>query len=169
MADLPDADHILIIQDDAMPVPGFAAAVNQIAEAHPGAPVCLYLARYPRDTKPRAELAMKMNRRYVMLSWRCFMPIVAVLWPREKLVEFAAWAEDNPYLLGRADPRSDDAMAGRWKLVNRETVLATIPSLVEHPDQEPSTIGRTSRQGRDRGRCAMFLATDALDYDWTMP
>jgi hypothetical protein len=166
MADPPDCDHLLIVQDDVVPVPGFRDALATIAR---DVPVCLYLARYPRDTKPQAAMAMRMNRRYVQLSWRSFMPIVAVLWPMEKLVEFAQWAEDNPYLMGRTDPRSDDAMAGRWKLQTRQTVFACVPSIVEHPDTEPSTIGKTAMWGKDRGRCAAFLADDAGKYDWSMP
>lgn len=167
MADLPDVDHVLIIQDDAVPVPGFPTAVLQIAETHPDTPVCLYLAKLPRDTKPHPAAAMKMNRRYVNLSWRSFLPIVAVLWPVEKLIEFRDWAEDNPRLPGPIPPRSDDAMGGRWKLVTRQTVLACVPSIVDHPDQEPSLIRAHSTVAVPR--TAAFLAGDACEYDWSMP
>lgn len=112
---------------------------------------------------------MKMGRRYVQLSHRSFMPIVAVLWPREKLLEFAEWAEENPGLPGQREPRSDDAMAGRWKMMNRQTVLACVPSIVEHPDEVPSTIGKMAHWGKDKGRVAAFIADDALDFDWSMP
>lgn len=95
------------------------------------------------------------------------MPVVAVLWPIDKLVEFAAWSEENPWLPAQREPRSDDAMAGRWKMVTRQTVWASVPSIVQHPDEEPSTIGRTAQWGKDRGRVAALLADDASDYDWT--
>lgn len=169
MSDLPDKGHMLIIQDDAFPVPGFIPAVHQIGQAHPDTPVCLYLARFPRDTKPRVEAALKMGRRYVRLSQRSFMPIVAVLWPVAKLREFAEWGTDNPHLPGQREPRSDDAMAGRWKMITRQEVLAAVPSIVQHPDEEPSTIGLTAMWGKDRARCAQFLADDASEYDWSMP
>lgn len=94
------------------------------------------------------------------------MPVVAVLWPMQKLHEFHMWALDNPLLVGR-EPRSDDAMAGMWKIRNRERVLATVPSLVEHDDGVPSLIG-TGRKKGDRSRRALHLAEDALDYDWTL-
>jgi hypothetical protein len=169
MSDLPDKGHVVIIQDDAQPVPGFASGVTQIGQTHPDTPVCLYLARFPRDTKPRVDQAMKMGRRYIRLSQRSFMPIVAVLWPVAKLREFEEWGNENPHLPGQREPRSDDAMAGRWKMITRQEVLVTVPSLVEHPDQVPSTIGRSAMWGKDRGRCAQFLADDARDYDWSMP
>lgn len=109
---------------------------------------------------------MAHNSRYVTLPWRDFMPVVAVLWPLEAAREFLAWADDNPGLPGQREPRSDDAMAGRWKMVGRKTVRATVPSLVQHPDTEPSLIGRRRSWGKDRGRVALFLAEDALSYDW---
>lgn len=169
MADPPDCSHLLIIQDDVEISRGFVPALKQIAEAQPNIPVCLFLARFPRDTRPRPEAAMKMGRRYVQLPRRNFLPIVAVLWPIAKLREFAEWAEENPHLMGNSDPRSDDAMGGRWKLRTNQTVYATVPSLVEHPDREPSTIGKQAMWGKDRSRCAVFLAEDATDFDWSQP
>lgn len=166
MENLPQCDHMLIVQDDVQIVPGMVDVLGTIAR---DLPVCLYLARFPRDTKPRVDAAMKMGRRYIRLSQRSFMPIVAVLWPVPKLIEFRDWAEENPHLPGQREPRSDDAMAGRWKMLTRQEVLVTVPSLVEHPDKEPSTIGRSAMWGKDKGRCAQFLADDAREYDWSMP
>jgi hypothetical protein len=167
MADPPDCSHLLIVQDDAIPAVNFPVACEQIAAAKPEHPVCLFLARLPRDASAKAARAMKMNVRYVELSWRCFLPVVAVLWPLEKLVEFAEWADENPGLPGQREPRSDDAMGGRWKMVTRQTVYACVPSIVQHPDETPSTIGIRAQWGRDRGRTAEFFADDALDYDWS--
>ncbi len=169
LADLPECSHIAIVQDDCVPCKNFAAAVETVAAAHPDTPICLYLSRLPRDASSRAEKARKRNDRYVHLSWRSFLPIVAVLWPRHKAVEFAEWADLNPQLPGQREPRSDDAMAGVWKMRNRETVLATVPSLVEHPDREPSIIGKRAAWGKDKGRCALFFADDGMDYDWSKP
>lgn len=146
-----------------------AQAIPLIAAANPDVPVCLFISRLPRDTKPRVEQAMKMNRRYVTLSLRSFMPVVATLWPRAKAIEFMEWADEHPYLPGNRDPRSDDAMGGRWKMLTRQQVLATVPSLFEHPDREPSLIGRRAMWGQDRGRVAAFFAQDALDFDWSQP
>jgi hypothetical protein len=166
LADLPDCSHLLIVQDDAVPADNFAEALEQIAVAQPTAPVCLFLARLPREVSRRAEIAMERKQRYVQLSWRSFLPVVAVLWPREKALEFAAWAKDNPKI-GPGPSRSDDAMAGRWKLVKRQTVYACVPSIVQHPDEEPSTIGRTAQWGRDRGRVAAIFTDDATAFDWS--
>jgi hypothetical protein len=170
LEDIPDCSHLLIVQDDAAPVRNFTAAVRQIAAANPDAPVCLFLARLPRDASTLAARAMKTGRqRYVDLPWRSFLPVVAVLWPRHKAEEFRSWAESNPGLPGQREPRSDDAMAGRWKTLTRARVRVTVPSIVQHPDMEPSLIGRRRSWGQDSGRVAMFLADDALEYDWSAP
>ncbi len=164
----PKSTHLCIVQDDAFPCDNFAPALKAVAEAHPDHPVCLFLARLPREASSKAEMAMKRNKtqRYVQLSWRNFMPIVAVLWPRPKAVEFLEWASENPHLPGQREPRSDDAVAGVWKMRERQTVWATVPSLVEHPDMEPSLIGKRAAWGKDKNRCALFFAEDGTAYDW---
>jgi hypothetical protein len=107
-----------------------------------------------------------MGRRYVQLSLRSFMPIVCVLWPREKLVEFAEWSAEVR-LPGPVPPRSDDAVAGRWKLETRQIVLACVPSVIQHPDEEPSLIRNHSLKAAKR--TAAFLAEDARSIDWSLP
>ncbi len=165
-----NSTHLLVIQDDAYPCDNFAPALKAVAAAHPTYPVCLFLARLPREASARAEQAMRRNRtqRYVQLAWRNFMPVVAVLWPRQKAVEFLEWADQNPILPGQPEPRSDDAMAGVWKMRERQTVYATVPSLVEHPDMEPSLIGKRASWGKDRNRCAAFFCEDGTAYDWSV-
>jgi hypothetical protein len=158
---------MLILQDDVTLAANFAASVTRIAGANPERPVCLFLARLPRDASSKAERAMKQNVRYVPISLRSFLPIVAVLWPRAKLLEFSEWADANPGLPGQREPRSDDAMAGRWKMLKRQHVVACVPSIVEHPDVEPSTVGRQSMWGKDRGRVAALFTDDAARYDWS--
>lgn len=168
MEKLPRCSHVLILQDDVELADNFAAGVKQIAAAKPDVPVCLFLAKLPRDASARAQRALRMNVRYIDLSYRGFLPVVAVLWPRHKLVEFREWASENPRLpgVGATDPRSDDAMGGRWKMIERQRVVACVPSIVQHPDTEPSTIGRRNMGGRDRGRTAMLFTDDATAYAW---
>lgn len=169
MTDPPKCSHLLILQDDVELALNFVPAIRQIAAAHDDAPVCLFLARFPRDTQPRVEQAMKMGRRYLRLSRRSFLPVVAVLWPIAKLREFDEWTTENPHMPGVREPRSDDAMGGRWKMATNQNVYATTPSLVEHPDRTPSTIGKTAMWGKDRARIAAFFAEDAGKYDWSLP
>jgi hypothetical protein len=164
LSDLPDCSHLLVIQDDAIPCRNFVPALKQIAVTN-DVPVCLFLARLPRRTSTDATKALKANRRYVTLFIRDFVPVVAVLWPRAKAQEFMVWAQ-NAKLPGQPNPRSDDAVVGRWMMTTRQEIRTTCPSLVEHPDMEASLIGRQPSWGKDPGRVALHLAEDALAYDW---
>lgn len=158
---------MLIVQDDTVPVSGFAKAVRQIAKAQPDTPVCLFLGRLPRDASMNARRALTDDRRYIPLAWRSFLPVVAVLWPRHKAEEFFRWTQDNIVIPGvRGDVRSDDAVGGRWKMMTRQTVYACVPSIIEHPDEVDSTIGKRSRHSKAAARTAAFIAEDAGAYDW---
>lgn len=167
LTDPPDCTHLLVVQDDTVVCRNLTPALEQIALAHPDVPVCLYLGMLPPNKLP-ALRAGKAGDRYVELVAASFLPVVAVLWPVGKAAEFLEWAS-NPNLLRRKNgvvlqERSDDAMGGRWMRTTRQRVVATIPSLVEHPDDCDSTIGR-----RPGGRTALFwhgTEWDALSVDW---
>ena len=157
---------MVIVQDDVVLSDGFVPAVKQIARAQPDTPVCLFLGRLPSDVAKAAGRALKYGQHYVPLSRRSFLPVVAMLWPRAKLLEFVEWADVHPF--GNRAVRSDDAYGGRWKMVTRQHVLACVPSIVEHPDVEPSTIGKQLQWGNS-GRTAAHFARDAAHYDWSAP
>lgn len=157
---------MVIVQDDVQLSDGFVPAVKQIARTHPDVPVCLFLGRLPSDVAKLSTRAMKYGQRYVRVSRRSFLPVVAMLWPKPKLLEFVEWADEHPF--GTREIRSDDAYGGRWKMVTNQTVLACVPSIVEHPDVEPSTIGKQPQWGA-HGRNAAHFARDAAHYDWTAP
>ena len=164
LTDLPECSHLLVIQDDAVVCHNFVPALEQIAASN-DVPVVLFLARLPRRTSRDATLALKAHRRYVDLFIRDFVPVVAMLWPKAKAEEFMAWAS-TARLPGQPNPRSDDAVVGRWMLVTKQTIRATVPSLVQHPDMEPSLIGCRVARGKDTWRVTLNLAEDALSYEW---
>jgi hypothetical protein len=95
------------------------------------------------------------------------VPVVAVLWSREAAVDLLDWTSSNR-LPGDPRPRSDDAVVGRWARQTRQTVLATTPSLVQHPDEERSLVGRRHGAGRIEWRVAHAYIgdDDPLTLDW---
>jgi hypothetical protein len=160
--------HILVIQDDSVVCQNFAAAVTQVAEANPETPTCLFLAYLPRVTASSATRALKLNQRYCDVNFRDFVPAIAILWPVHKAQEMLAWTAENPKLPGSPNPRSDDAIIGVWMRRTRQRIRATVPSLVQHPDQVVSLIGRRHAWGKDRGRVALYFCDgDPLNYDWS--
>lgn len=157
--DLPDCDHVLTIQDDAMPVPGFADVLPQIAR---DVPVCLWMSAVPSNAAGRARRSYG-KQRYIPLGPAPFVPLVAVLWPREVLMAFAGWAETGAWLT-----RADDGNVARWMKQTRQEFLVCVPSIVEHDDWTPTVKGGTRKEskGLAKDRVALLLASDAREYDW---
>ena len=155
----PDCTHLLIIQDDALPVPGFAEALPVIASDSSDRPVCLWMGAIPAAAAGRARRAHG-KQRYVPLGPAPFVPLVAVLWPLAEVRAFAEWAETSSRLT-----RADDGNAARWMRQTRQEFLVCVPSVVEHDDFTPTVKGgRPQTSGRDRSRVALLLAEDAADW-----
>jgi hypothetical protein len=152
---------LLVVQDDAIPVAGFATAVEQIAERQPDSPVCLFMGTMPASTAALVRRA-KPNVRYVPLMLSSFMPLVCVLWPTKVARGFLEWSSTA----GRMT-RADDGNAARWLRATRTQVLVSVPSIVQHDDGEPSVKGgRNHVPWAESWRQAMLLAEDATRYDW---
>lgn len=168
LTDPPDCTHLLIVQDDTIACRNLAPALELIAEARPDNPICLYLGMLPPQKHVALKAAMQGKVFAELSVASAFLPIVAVLWPIALAHEFREWglANGRTHRNGRPfDERSDDAMGGNWWRKTRQTVLATIPSLVEHPDDCVSTIARSNA-----GRTALFWHGpdwDALSVDWS--
>lgn len=168
LSDLPVCTHLVLIQEDALVCENFAAAVEKIAEAKPSEPVCLFLGGLPRGTSSDALRALKRGQHYVRLRLRDFCPVVAVLWPIEKAQEFMAWGATDPYIPGYPNAKSDDAVVGKWMMMTRQLIWATCPSIVQHPDNVVSIIGRRAAWGKDKSRIALQMVQgDPLNIDWS--
>lgn len=162
LSNLPDCSHVLVIQDDALPVPGFAQAVNKIAARHPSTPVCLFMGAAPASTAA-AIRRDKLRKRYQRLRPTTFVPLVACLWPELQARSFLYWAKGR----GTKMTRADDGNAGKWMKATRQQFLVAVPSIVEHNDFVPSVKGgRQHRPGAESWRRALFLAENASDYEW---
>lgn len=164
-----ECTHALIVQDDAIACRNIGPALEMIAEAQPDTPVCLFMPMVSA-TKRDAIRAGADGARYVEIVPRGFLPVVAVLWPKAKALDFLAWSHTTKQLTRRngrqIEQRSDDAMGWLWMRNRRQRCVATIPSLVQHPDDVPSTITR----GRG-GRTALFWHGDdwdPLSVDWSV-
>lgn len=160
LADLPSCSHVVVLQDDTIALPGLLDALPLVADAHPDNVICLFLGGAPRRTAALARRAHQQGAAFCRLHPNDFLPVVATMWPKHKAESLLAWAAENPLRLGHREPRSDDAVCGRWMKFHREAVLCTVPSLVQHPDDVPSTIGRNARSGADANRVAAVWDPD---------
>ena len=171
LSDLPPAvTHALVIQDDATVCANFPLAVERIAAANPDKPVCLFVPGSARWLIKNYLEAMRSHRPYVDMHPSSFMPVVAVLWPRHKAEEFLEWCQTAKIPGIRTPWRSDDAVAGAWMRLTRQSVKATVPSLVEHPDNVEPVKGKSHRAafGKDKGRVALWYigSDDPLEIEW---
>lgn len=163
--------HLLICQDDTVGCRNVTPACLSIAERWPTTPVCLFLGKLPMRTRKAALEAGVRGERYVDVHHGDFLPVVAILWPVDKAVEFYEWGTRGGGPIRHRNgrtlvERSDDAMGGRWMRQTRQRIVATIPSLIEHPDDAPSTISK-----RPANRTALFWhgpQWDALSIDWML-
>lgn len=169
LEDLPDTSHLAILQDDTVACRNLLPALERIAQARPDNVVCLFLGGQPLRTARNATLAIGRRQSYVPVWFRDFVPVVAVLWPTPLAASFLEWSKTAVLPGMPRDPKSDDAIAGTWMRLAKQTVLCTVPSLVQHPDDVESTIGRRAMSGADRGRVAMHWIGDGdpLEIDWS--
>jgi hypothetical protein len=150
-----------VLQDDTVVCRNFDRAVQMIAATHVDTVVCLFVAGASIQTARAMRSAMMSGKPYVPLHFREWLPVVAVLWPKHQAEHLLLWAA-TAKLPGMPRPvRSDDAVCGLWMRENRRLVVATVPSLVEHPDDVESTVGRRAMAGADRGRVAAHYIGDA--------
>lgn len=169
LTDIPDCSHVVIVQDDAIVCDDFTDTVERVISARPDQPICLFLhgGDFLRTLKQAAQLRGN-GARFVPLYFRDLMPVVAVAWPKQHAEHFLEWSK-TAKLPGMPRPvRSDDACAGAWMREARVQVLACMPSIVQHPDDVPSTIGKRHMGGADKGRAAWWFDRSAGSYDWSV-
>lgn len=162
LAKIPDKfSHVLVVQDDVIPKLGFVDAVTRIAERHPDTPVCLFMGALPSSTASQVRRA-KPDVRYVPLTVGSFVPLVAVLWPTHVARAFLDWSST-----ARGMTRADDGNAAKWVRATRQQILVSVPSIVQHDDEEPSVKGgRGHVPWAESWRQALLLADDATAYEW---
>lgn len=156
--------HLLVLQDDVVPCRNLVAACERIARPEP---VVLWLGGAPVRIAHAAKQASLQGQRIVPVRLRGgdWLPVVAVLWPVEVAGRFIEWAGSNR-LPGDPNPRSDDAVAGRWARKTGQEVWVAVPSLVEH-GRGLSLIRRRSNRSPWRVAFEWIGDRDPLDI-WTL-
>lgn len=166
------ARHAVILQDDVLVCRNFTPAVEKIIEVHPDIPVCLFVSGMKTKTLRNYMRAVRSGLRYSNIWFQDFLPVVGVIWPRAKVEEFLEWSVDAK-LPGMPNPRSDDAVVGSWMKFTHQKVLATVPSLVQHPDDNLSVKwaeGCNVPSGTENKYRRAFIYiedADPLTLDWT--
>lgn len=160
-----EASHLCVIQDDAIPAIGFAVALERVVAAKPDKALCLWVGGSPQDLCVAMLQASKAGVRFVDFHPYSWVPAVCVVWPAVMVRQILMWAKKE----GLDDPanRSDDALLARFCQKHRVWPVATVPSLVQHPDIELSLIGRRAWAGKQPSRVACIAPPlDLSAIEW---
>lgn len=150
--------HVAVIQDDAVPCVSFSGRVREAIGEKPDEVISMFVGGLPSRTRKDFWQAMKNGERWCPVYFREIHHVVGLVWPVAAAAEFLEFAQTTRFP-GATIPRSDDAAVGYWARKTRRLVWATVPCLLEHPDDVPSTIHSIGRQG-DAGRRAIAFADD---------
>ncbi len=155
--------HLVVIQDDAIPCPAFECELRCALEQEPDATLMLFLGAQPRLTAQAAMRALDAGESFAAKHPRDYCPVVGISYPAAHAADILAWNEEPN---GRRS-KSDDFMIGRWHRERQHRILATVPSLVDHPDDVPSVVGNgLGARGRNPSRTALiFLAPLVPEHD----
>lgn len=145
----PDATHLLIVQDDLEACRDLAAALDRIVPRHPSEVLVLFVAGV--GLHRRKLLAGCANdQRYVELTMQnTFLPACANIYPRDAVASILDFEAQNP-----STRTADDGNLGVWAEATGTRIIATMPSLFEHPDHERSLVGKLALSGRNPARIA---------------
>ena len=160
-----EATHRLIIQDDAEACPGFLKHARLALAARPDRIVVFHVSGAPATSSRRVLIAGEHDDSWAELDRNTWCPVVATCWPQFEIGPLLRFVEDKHYA---PSYYGDDYRVGQFLRETHRSALATVPSLVEHPDLVPSLIGTKAMGGVNPGRvaCCYIGDCDPASIDW---
>jgi hypothetical protein len=170
LSDLPASGHVAVLQDDTVPCVNFELALERVVAARPDSVISLFVGGLNNVTRKHYYESCRVGSHWSPIYFRDIHHVCALVWPVDLARDFMLWTETCKIPGHSRIPRSDDAIVGSWAKQTKRTVWATVPSLVQHPDDMPSTIGRAHYNGKEKGRTAIQWIgdEDPLAIDWSV-
>lgn len=163
----PGATHRMIVQDDVRVCDGFLPAVLAAVAAKPDRILSFFVAGNPYEHSQAVYAACDRGSSWAELDNQRWCPAVCLVWPAYHVPAVLAWvvAQNWPDAF-----RADDEIVGRYCRYADVLPLASVPSLVDHPDDVPSLLGQKAQYGQDPGRTtACWIGDcDPASIDWTL-
>jgi hypothetical protein len=144
------ATHLLVVQDDALPVERFRERCYEAVRRRPADLICLYVPEHPAYMGRAIKAAALPGGGFAQLPNGMFCPLVCTVWPVADAQDVLGWWEAQPS--GLAHKRCDDAQVARWLRKRKRFALGTAPCLADHDETTPSTLGL----GRYRRHAALL-------------
>lgn len=145
------ATHRMIVQDDVVLCGHFNTAVAAALREQPDRMLVLFHGGQPRENLPVLQRAQDQGEPWAALNPARWIPAVAVVWPTRIIAPFLRFVDEQGW---PPQFHADDEIIGRGLRALGEQAVATVPSLVEHPDIVPSLVGLRAKGGEDKGRIA---------------
>jgi len=125
--DIIDSEHGVILQDDALPVPGFYDAAEQAIEQYPDAIISFYVGTgRPMQRSVRKAISQADRQGASWLRHDDLLWGVGIALPSKYIPSILKFDYQLPY----------DQRLGAWARENDVPVMYTWPSLVDHRDTE---------------------------------
>lgn len=155
----PGASHLVILQDDALPVPGFSEKLVAAIDAHPTAPLLLFVPGFGFIRKAFAD-AQRAGAAWTHFRVGAFVAVVATAYPRGFVEGLLDWADNGRVRPGHAPLRrplrgADDGIIALYCRARRIRPIALVPCIVDH-DESVASIGRPQRRGGPHRRAALI-------------
>lgn len=155
LEDLPNGvSHVCVLQDDALPCQNFGMRLNDAVEQRPDDLISLFVGGLPGASLKAFRKAQARGE-----GW-CELPrpskithVVGLVWPVVLVAPFLAWYDEEKDMIPYPQPhRSDDMVVSYWLKTAKpwRTAWATVPCLVEHPDDLGSVAQRREKSGPGR-------------------
>ncbi len=140
-------DAGVIVQDDALPVPGFQELAAEVMEECPCRLITFFASRQLRYG---GNLMLQAGARGETMAsigvHDHFVPVVALGYPVGMAAAVLQWAEFRRW--GHRAYRADDAIVKDAAVALELDVWATVPSLVDHDHSVRSLMGTTGGKSR---------------------
>lgn len=141
----------------------FMEGVALAERAQQGRPIAFFVQARPTAYMNVIWKARDQGKAWATLPLGTWAPTVALLWPEHLAVALLSWIDRTMF---PPKWRADDEIVGRFLHEQNAPIMATVPSLVEHPDTEPSVMNGHKRVGNglDPARRAYFYIGDDPEY-----
>lgn len=151
----PAASHMLLLQDDALPVERFSQLLSAAIDDRPKEVLCAFAPGfgYLRQQFSQASLA---GLKYAPMRVGAFVPCVAIVYPRAFIAGLLAWVDARSTPNQRRQLRgADDGVLAMYCRHARIFPLLIVPSIVEH-DSSLKSIGKHGRRDGPHRRAALL-------------
>ena len=165
-----DATHRLIVQEDTDPHPQFPQAAPAAVAAHPSRLIAFFVPGSLQQHCWSMLAACRRDEPWAVLPNDRWCQTVALCWPVALIQPIFDFVDRQNWDLRRF--YADDEIVGRYLHDSGDRALATVPSLVEHPDLVPSILSSRRPMGGDDPSRVAFCPPpedcDVASIDWAV-